>query len=322
MVFTDTPLEQLRSYRPTVREPEDFDRFWADTISQARSAGGEATITRWDGPGTALEMFDVTFPGFGGEPIRAWLIQPADITEPLPCVVQFQGYGGSRGLPFEHLAWANAGFVHLFVDTRGQGVSWGTGGATPDPHGSDGQVAGMMTKGISDPATYYYRRFFTDGVRAVDFVHSLEQVDSTRVAVYGGSQGGGAALAVGALAEQVAAVMADVPFLCHYERAVTITDSFPYQELVKYLKTFRGSHEWLFDHLAYFDGVNFSKRIQATTRVSVALMDDICPPSTIFAAVNHMPQPPELDIYPYNNHEGGQAEQVRRLMTWLVGVFG
>ena len=99
MVFTDMPLEQLRAYRPEVREPEDFDRFWTDTLTEARAAGGDPSVTRWDGPGNALEMFDVTFPGFGGEPIRAWLVQPADITEPLPCLVQFQGYGGSRGLP-------------------------------------------------------------------------------------------------------------------------------------------------------------------------------------------------------------------------------
>ena len=50
---------------------------------------------------------------------------------------------------------------------------------------------------------------------------------------------------------------------------------------------------------------------------SVALMDDICPPSTVFAAYNHYAGPKEIRIWPYNQHEGGQSfqavEQVRFL---------
>ena len=36
----------------------------------------------------------------------------------------------------ENVLWALAGYVHVFMDTRGQGSGWGTGGDTPDPHGS------------------------------------------------------------------------------------------------------------------------------------------------------------------------------------------
>lgn len=322
MAFIDLPLDALRDYRPEVREPADFDAFWSRTLSEARGTGGEASITPWGGPRTAVEIFDVTFPGFNGEPIRAWLLQPRNITEPLPCVVQFLGYNGGRGLPLEHLVWANAGYVHLLMDTRGQGSGWSSGGHTPDPHGSGPQISGVMTKGIQEPETYYYRRFFTDGVRAVDFAHGLDQVDSERVVVHGISQGGGAALAVGALADRVAAVMPDVPFLCHYERATGIVDTFPYQELVAYMKVHRDSENRVFDVLSYFDGVNFAKHITAPTMMSVALMDATCPPSTVFAAANHLPRPPQIEIYRYNGHEGGQAVQMLRQLTWLAGLFG
>ena len=47
-------------------------------------------------------------------------------------VVGYQGYGGGRGLPLEHITWANAGYAELFMDTRGQGASWGSGGETAD----------------------------------------------------------------------------------------------------------------------------------------------------------------------------------------------
>jgi cephalosporin-C deacetylase len=195
------------------------------------------------------------------------------------------------------------------MDTRGQGSGWGAGGATPDPHGTGPSSPGFMTRGIEDPADYYYRRVFTDGVRAVDAVRALEQVDAARVAVCGGSQGGGITLAVAGLCDGLVAAMPDVPFLCHFERAVGFTDRFPYQEVVQYLAVHRGAEERVFDTLSYFDGANFAARATAPALFSVALMDETCPPSTVFAAFNRYGGPREIAVYRYNDHEGGQAHQ-------------
>jgi len=109
---------------------------------------------------------------------------PAASTEPLPAVVQFQGYGGGRGLAHESILWAAAGYAHLVVDTRGQGSGWSTGD-TADPVGSPPAHPGFMTQGILDPHGYYYRRVFVDAVRAVDAVSAHEAVDRSRIAVTG-----------------------------------------------------------------------------------------------------------------------------------------
>ncbi|OLT20553.1 acetylxylan esterase [Ornithinimicrobium sp. CNJ-824] len=323
-MHTDLPLEQLRTYRPEVPEPEDFDEFWAVTLAQARAAGGEAeeevTCVPADTPVTALRVEDVTFPGFDGEPVLAWFVAPPS-DGPLPCVVEFLGYGGGRGLPQERLAWAAAGYAHLVMDTRGQGSTWGSGGGTPDPHGSGPAYPGVMTRGISSPHDYYYRRLVTDAVRAVDHVLTRDDVDPDRVAVVGTSQGGGMALAVGALHDRVAAVVADVPFLCHLERAVTITDAAPYAEITAYLAVHRGMREQVFRTLSYVDGVVMARRITAPTMVSVALMDQTCPPSTVFAAANAIPEPPTVEVYPFNDHEGGAQEQWVRSVRWLGEVL-
>jgi cephalosporin-C deacetylase len=194
------------------------------------------------------------------------------------------------------------------MDTRGQGSTWRVGDTSdPDPAGAPNHP-GFMTRGIGDPATYYYRRVFTDAVRAVEAVRSHAAVDASRVAVTGGSQGGGIAIAVGALVPDLAGVAPDVPFLCDFPRAVTLTDSLPYGEVMRYLKAHRDHVERVHRTLAYFDGAILGRRATAPALFSVALMDLICPPSTVFAAYNAWGGADKrIEVYPYNDHEGGQG---------------
>ncbi|PZU44523.1 MAG: acetylxylan esterase [Microbacterium sp.] len=317
----DLPLDQLEIFRPEVREPADFDVFWRDTLADARSAAGNVMCAPVSSPFTTCDVYDVTFPGFGGDPISAWLVTPAGVNEPLPTVVEFAGYGGGRGLPSEHLRWASAGFAHLVMDTRGQGSVWGTGGQTPDPHGAGPSTPGVMTRGIESPHDYYYRRLITDAVRAVDAARSLPIVDSRRVAVAGISQGGGIAVAVSGLCDGLIAVMPDVPFLCHFERALELTARDPYTEIVQYLSVHRGAEERVLNTLSYIDGVNHAARASAPALFSVALMDDICPPSTIYAAYNRYAGSSEITVYPYNAHEGGLGYQWLTQHAFLTGIL-
>ncbi|RKR86120.1 cephalosporin-C deacetylase [Micromonospora pisi] len=323
-MFVDWPLDQLRDYLPTRTEPDDFDDFWAGTLAQARAAESTARFEPVDAGLATVRVYDVTFPGFAGQPVRGWFLLPRDATGPLPCVVEFLGYGRGRGLPHEWLTWSAAGYAHLVMDTRGQGSNGSMVGATPDPDPTGlPQTPGFMTRGITDPQHYYYRRVFTDGVRAVDAARSHPAVDPDRVVVAGISQGGGIAIAVSGLVDGLAGVMPDVPFLCHHRRATEITNEQPYAELVTYLKTHRESVQRVFDTLGYFDGVNLASRASAPALFSVALMDAICPPSTVFAAYNHYAgTAKEITVWPYNGHEGGAAFQQRRQLDWLRDRLG
>lgn len=328
MPLFDLPLDELRAYRPTLDEPADFDAFWQRTIAEARAHDLALRLEPVDTGLRLVDVHDVTFAGFGGQPIKAWLTRPAGTREQLPVVVEYQGYGGGRGLPHERLAWAAAGYAHLFMDTRGQGSTWGSGGHTPDDAGSGPAVPGVMTRGILDPEQHYYRRLFTDGVRAVDAARALPDVDPTRVAVCGGSQGGGITLAVAGLVPDLVAAMPDVPFLCDFRRATTITSTDPYGEVVRYLSVHREHVDATFRTLSYLDGVHHGRRARADALFSVALMDPICPPSTVYAAYNHyagaagtdVDATPATDIveYPFNQHEGGQAFQQARQIRWLA----
>ncbi|MBD5786556.1 acetylxylan esterase [Cellulosimicrobium terreum] len=343
MPLFDLPLSELETYSPTIDEPEDLDAFWSTTLAESRAAGGDLAETvhleRVDVGLDLVVVDDVTFPGFGGHPIKAWLVRPAAAARaaeagdaaPLPAVVEFIGYGGGRGLAHEHLVWANAGYAHLVVDTRGQGSRWGTGGGTPDPVGSGPAGPGFMTRGIEDPHDHYYRRVFTDGVRAVDAVRSLPGIDPARVAVAGVSQGGGIAIAVASLSDGLVAAMPDVPFLSHYRRAVEITDRDPYGEVTQYLAVHRGAEDAVFRTLSYVDVALLARRASAPALFSVALMDLTCPPSTVYAAYNAWASGPTtpggaapsgavdraIDVYRYNDHEGGQGYRFARQLAWL-----
>ena len=124
MALFDLPLAELRTYRPSTPEPKRFDDFWSGTLATARRAATPPKITPVATPLRGIETFDVTFSGYAGQPVKAWLNRPAQATGPLPVAVEFIGYGGGRGLPIDWLLWASAGYAHLVMDTRGQGGSW------------------------------------------------------------------------------------------------------------------------------------------------------------------------------------------------------
>ncbi len=321
-MYFDLPLEQLRTYLPSRTEPEDFDTFWDETLAQTRTFPLEAHFEPVETGLKFLDVYDVTFNGYGGQPIKGWFLLPGERQEPLACIVEYIGYGGGRGHPFDWLLWGNAGYAHFIMDTRGQGSTWQSGD-TPDleKDGGNPQVPGFMTRGVLDHHTYYYRRVFSDAVRAVEAARSHPAVDPQRVAVLGGSQGGGITLAVAGLLPDLAAAMPDVPFLCHIRHATEITDSYPYAEIQNYCKIHRSKIETVFITLSYFDGVNFAIRARSPALFSVGLMDEICPPSTVFASFNYYGGPKEIKIWPYNHHEGGETLQSVERVRFLGNLW-
>jgi len=322
MAFFDLPLDQLKTYLPTREEPADFDSFWQSTLNEGRAHPLNATFERVDYGLVAQETFDVTFAGFGGQPVKGWLILPKQRAGKLPCVVEYIGYGGGRSFAIDWLLWASAGYAHFVMDTRGQGSSWSKGD-TPDLYAEGGNpsMPGSMTQGVLDPKHYYYRRVFTDAVRAIDAARSHPDVGASQIAVTGGSQGGGITIAAAGLVPDVIAAMPDVPFLCHYRRATEIVDTYPYKEIAEYCHVHRDKVDAVFNTLSYFDGVNLASRAKAKSLFSVGLMDQVCPPSTVYAAYNHWAGEKDIKVYPYNGHEGGGSYQMVDKVKFLKEVF-
>ena len=320
-MLADLPLSELRRYAPDVAEPADFDEFWSGQLAVARSAAWAPEFTAASTAIRHADVFDVTFSGFAGDPVKGWLLVPHDPAPRGGVVVEFIGYGGGRGDPLDWLNWSSAGYVHLIMDTRGQGGGW-RGADTPDPSDNGApSTRGFMTRGIADPRTHYYTRLFIDAACAVDAARGHPATAGLPLVTTGRSQGGGLAIVAAHLTDGVRAAMPDVPFMAHPRRAVEVTNSYPYHELSEYCAVHSDRVETVFRTLSYVDVVNHAKRAQAPALFSAGLADDITPPSTVFAAFNHYAGPKDIAVYEFNGHEGGGTLHLRAKLDFLAATL-
>jgi cephalosporin-C deacetylase len=324
MPWFDVPLAELREYRTETGEPPDLAGWWAQRLSEARAAARPPELTSYQ-PDTyaPLGVYDVEFSGARGDRIRGWYLRPAGADgTAVPVVVTFIGYGGGRGLPAGHTLLPALGYAVFVMDSRGQGGRWSTG-ATGDPaaYSPGPENSTVMTRGITRPEDYYFTRLFVDAARAVETAAGLDGADPARVAVSGGSQGGALALAAAALlGERVAVCQADIPFLCDIQRAITLAPRAPYTEVPEFLAHNVDLIPAALDTLRYVDCALLARRITAECLLSTGLMDEICPPSTVFAAYNEITSAKDIAVHPFSGHEVPQAHvehQIRHLRKLL-----
>ena len=100
-----------------------------------------------------------------------------------------------------------------------------------------------------------------------------------------------------------------------------ITDANPYHELVRFCRINPDRADAVMDTVNHIDMVHLVPRGTAPALFAAALHDEICPPSTVFAAANAIPVPPTVEVYPFNGHEGGGQEQWLRSVRWLGEVL-
>jgi len=297
MPSIDMPLEQLRQYKPSLYREPDFEAFWNDTIREAIKQPLHAELIPYDLGAKNVECFAVRFEGFDGGRIAGWYARPTK-QGTFPGLCMYHGYSGRGQRPLDMLNVASQGVCVLSMDCRGQNGQSQDNAVTPEGHHS-----GWMTKGIRDPKSYYYRYVYADAVRALELLAGRDEVDESRVAITGGSQGGGITLAVAALSERPILALPDIPFLCDFRRGVAICGAGPYPEIASFIKSYPHLYEQSFRTLSYCDCINLAPKIQCRTVISNCLWDDVCPPSTIFAAYHHMTCEKSIEIYPFHKHE-------------------
>lgn len=304
MPVVDMPIEELRAYTGTNPRPDDFDEYWDAALAELDRVDPEIELREAEFSVPHARCEHLYFTGTGGARIHAKLLRPSPGPGSAPAVLQFHGYTGNSGDWSDHLGYLGAGFVVAAMDCRGQGgLSEDVGGVRGNTHN------GHIIRGLDDgPDRLLFRHIFLDTARLARIVMELDGVDPTRIGATGGSQGGGLTLACAALEPRISRAASVFPFLSDYKRVWDMDlDKGAYKELRDYFRRCDPTHareDEIFTHLGYIDVHHLAPRIRANTLMLTTLIDDVCPPSTQFAAFNAIPAEKRMVVYPDFGHEG------------------
>lgn len=310
MPSIDWPLDQLQQYKPALTRAADFADFWQTTLSEARRAALDPRLEGVDYPIREVSVYRASWTGLRNRVI-AWYLTPPHANGKLPAIIFYHGYSGSKEPPYAYMQWVIQGYAVLAVDVRRQ-----SGESSDTTPYSTGHYRGWMTKGVLNKDEYFYRGAYVDCMRAIDFLATRDEIDMSFVALTGASQGGALTMSTAALDDRPVAAMPDVPFLCDFPRSLEITPNGPYPELVDFIKKYPQHHDRVMQTLSYFDLVNHAPNLKCPTLMSIGLWDDICAPSTCFAAYNHLTCEREVAAYPFVKHEVLPPHHERK-MRWL-----
>lgn len=315
----DMPLEKLKTYQGVNPRPDDFDAFWEQSIAEMQALDPQVELVPADFETDFAECLELYFTGVGEARIHAKFLRPKEAPTPHPAVLMFHGYSGDAGDWSDKLGYVAMGYTVAALDCRGQG------GLSEDKGGVTGwTLQGHIVRGLDDaPAKMLFRHIFLDTAQLARIVMDMPDVDETRVGATGGSQGGGLTLACAALEPRIKRAAPVFPFLCDYRRVWDIDlDVDAYAELRAYFRRFDPLHEReeaVFTKLGYVDVQHLCPRIRAEVLMGMGLMDQICPPSTQFAAYNKIEARKSLAIYPDFGHETlpGHSDKVFQFMAGL-----
>ncbi|MDD3242789.1 MAG: acetylxylan esterase [Eubacteriales bacterium] len=304
MPIVDMPLEELRRYPGRTSAPADFDTFWDKSLREQAAVDPQVELREAKFQTPFAQCFDLYFTGVKGARIYAKYVRPVNAAAPHPAVLKFHGYTGDCGDWNELLPYAAAGMSIAAMDCRGQG------GRSEDVGGVRGNTHhGHIIRGLAemDPEKLLFRDIFLDSAQLARVVMGSDEVDADRVGAFGGSQGGALTLACASLVPQIRIAAPMYPFLCDYRRVWDMDlDVDAYAELKEYFRHFDPRHEQeqaIFGMLDYIDLQFLASRIRAQLTMFTGLMDNICPPSTQFAAYNKMVCKKNVVLYPDFGHE-------------------
>ena len=298
-MLVDFSLDELKKYKPSQNKEKDFDEFWNLTKNISKRESLNEEIHKIDGIVNEINAFKVFYDGFGGARICGYYLLPKS-KGPFPVLLWFHGYGDNKQNIMYYLKWVLLGYAVFAIDVRGQLGESIDNKIYPAP-----SAVGFMTKGIFDKNDYYYRGVYMDCVRAIDFLEKQEIIDIKRLCITGCSQGGGLALAASALGQRAKLTISEIPYLCHFRRAVEWTEEFKnitYLEFINIIKRYPERKDEMFKTLSYFDNLNLCSWIKNRVIISCAMKDIVCPPSTIFAVHNTINSEKDIEIMEFYDH--------------------
>ncbi len=300
--------------QPTTTLPDDFEQFWNTSKEQAAKVPMNVRIRRDDSQSTDwADVYYVRVQSYRpGNYVYGVLTVPKG-EGPFPGVLRLpgaavRGFSGPNSLAAEGMVVFEIGIHGIPVDQDREIYS----------ALQSGPLAGYATLGLENRNTFYYKRVYMGCIRAIDYLCSLESVDSTRIAVYGGSQGGMLSVVTAALDSRVKYMVCQFP---------------AFSDVTGYYNGRAGGWPHLFinkngtaiqEKIAtskYYDTVNFARFVRIPAFYTWGFNDLTCCPTSTFSVYNVVNAPKELRLaldaghwtYPWQVQEG---------IDWLKGKFG
>ena len=316
--MTTAGFEPL-TIKPTVENPADFRAFWDKAKADLAAVPLDARMTLLPERCTAtVNVYHVNVQNYA-EP--SWNNAKARLYGIL-CVPKAEGkYPALLKVPgagirpyYGDVAMASKGIITLEIGIHGIPVNM-------DPsvyeNLQSGPLQNYQNLNLDDRDRYYYKRVYLGCVRAVDFLVSLPQYDGQNLAVTGGSQGGALSIVTAGLDSRVKWLGAYYPAL---------------SDVTGYLSGRAGGWPHLFTGanlafnnkadkiktIAYYDVVNFARQVNVPGYYSWGFNDDVCPPTSMYAAYNLIPGPKTLDTAFLDTGHWTYPEQTAKMTNWLL----
>ncbi|MDZ7612737.1 MAG: alpha/beta fold hydrolase [Flavobacteriaceae bacterium] len=299
-----TNLATIRSYTAFGIEPEhiqspvdsqyDFENYWKRAKKELAAVDPQYKLTKIDSLSTPTRnTYLLEMRSLGNVLIRGWYNEPVKPGK-YPALLHVQGY---NTVMIPEWAYQSDDFAVLALNVRGHGNS--RDNLAP----SFNSMPSYLLTQLHDKEQYIYRGAYMDTRRAVDFLFSRPMVDTTKVVVEGGSQGGALSIATAALNnDRIRLCMPDVPFLSDFPHYFVV-GNWPGNEFKAY-QEMHPEMGWdkIYETLSYIDIKNLAPWVKAPVLMAVGLKDETCPPHINFAAYNQLQVQKEYVVYPEAGH--------------------
>ena len=298
--------------KPYTKNPADFDTFWKATLEEARKTPVSVSCKHVDKYSTnETDCYLLKIKTDNRHSIYGYLTKPKD-NKKHPVVLCPPGAGiKTIKEPMRNIFYAKNGFIRLEMEIHGL-----------NPEMTDEQFKeittafdyenGYLTNGLDDRDNYYMKHVYVACVRAIDYLTSLPDWDGKNVFVQGGSQGGALSFVTAGLDPRVTACVANHPALSDMAGYLdNRAGGYPHFNRLKNMFTPEKVNT-----MAYYDVVNFARRITCPVYLTWGYNDNVCPPTTSYIVWNLITAPKESLITPINEH-WTTSETNYTQMLWL-----
>ncbi|UKM64105.1 acetylxylan esterase [Flavobacteriaceae bacterium GSB9] len=279
---------------PTVKMPKDFDAFWEKALEENKKIPLNPQLTFMpEYSNTKVEVYLVRLQNYRkAKHLYGYLCKPRD-NKKHPVLFHPPGAGVKKIEPFH--AFAEAGFISFISEIHGISPE-----ISKENYDDIKQaLKNYWALNLDNKDNYYYKSVYLGCSRAIDFLTSLPEFDDKNVVVTGGSQGGALSIVTAGLDKRVSALASFYPAL---------------SDNTGYLNNRPGGWPHMFSNryahnsskkietAAYFDIVNFAKKITVPGFYSTGYNDNTCSPTSVFSAFNAISAPKQIVITPISGH--------------------